>query len=344
MAVLAFGLGSSALAQAQETVRITSWGGASQEAEGKAWYQPYAEASGAKVVEDVWNGELGKVRAMVEVNDVTWDVINGDYEHAITGCDEGILETIDINELGGAERFLPGTTHPCGIPTHIFSVIFAYDEDRIPAAWGEARPKTVADMFDTTKFPGKRTLRKDPKWMFEAVLMADGVRPDDVYDVLGSEGGVDRVLKKLGGIRDDVVWWTAGAQPPQLLADGEVAIAEMYAARLYAARFNENKNFVPVWDGQVYAANSWIIPKGANKQAAMAFLKYLTQPEVVARITQESNYGLAVVGTDQYIPEAIKAYIPTEPANLAGALVSGETWWADHYEEVNERFQNWLAE
>jgi putative spermidine/putrescine transport system substrate-binding protein len=118
----------------------------------------------------------------------------------------------------------------------------------------------------------------------------------------------------------------------------------MYAARLYAARFNENKNFVPVWDGQVYAANSWIIPKGANKQAAMAFLKYLTQPEVVARITQESNYGLAVVGTDQYIPEAIKAYIPTEPANLAGALVSGETWWADDYEEVNERFQNWLAE
>jgi putative spermidine/putrescine transport system substrate-binding protein len=342
--VLAFGLGCSELARAQDVVRITSWGGTSQEAEHKAWYQPYAQSSHVKVVEDVWNGELGKVRAMVGAHDVTWDVINGDYEHAITGCDEGILEKIDLNELGGPARFLPGTTHPCGAPTHIFSVIFAYDQDRIPAAWGKARPETIADMFDTTKFPGKRTLRKDPKWMFEAVLMADGVLPEEVYTVLGAKGGIDRVLRKLKAIRDDVIWWTAGSQPPQLLADREVAIAEMYAARLYGARVNDKKHFVPIWDGQVYAANSWIIPKGANKKAAMDFLKYVTQPEVVARITQSSNYGLSIVGTAQYVPDAVKPYIPTAPENLTRALASGETWWADHYEEFNERFQRWLAE
>jgi putative spermidine/putrescine transport system substrate-binding protein len=340
-AAMVVALGWSGIAFAQDAIRITSWGGASQDAENKAWYAPYSAETGISVLEDSWNGEFGLIQAMVEAGAVKWDVINGDYEHAVAGCDVGILETIDVNQLGGESHFLPGTVHPCGVATHLFSVIFAYDENNIPAAWGDARPETIVDMFDAAKFPGKRTLRNDPKWMFEAVLMADGVPPDQVYEVLGTEEGVDRVLRKLDTIRNDVVWWTSGAQAPQLLADGEVAIAEIFATRLYGANTNENQNFVPVWDGQVYAANSWIIPKGANKEAAMAFLKYVTQPEVVVRIVGESNYGLAIVGTDQFIPEEIRSYIPTSAENLTRALASGEEFWADHHEQINQRFKAW---
>ena len=43
-----------------------------------------------------------------------------------------------------------------------------------------------------------------------------------VYDVLATEEGVARAFAKLDTIKDDIVWWEAGAQPPQLLADGEV--------------------------------------------------------------------------------------------------------------------------
>ncbi len=38
--------------------------------------------------------------------------------------------------------------------------------------------------------------------------------------------GVDRAFAKLDTIKDSVVWWEAGAQPPQLLADGEVVMID----------------------------------------------------------------------------------------------------------------------
>ncbi|MDZ7747593.1 MAG: hypothetical protein U5K43_01130 [Halofilum sp. (in: g-proteobacteria)] len=50
--------------------------------------------------------------------------------------------------------------------------------------------------------------------------------PDEVYDVLETAEGVDRALRPSSTpSRTRRVWWSAGAQPPQRLADGEVAIA-----------------------------------------------------------------------------------------------------------------------
>ena len=344
--VALFGLVSiQAAVSAEDTLRIVDWGGAGQKANSDAWYKPYADKSGIKVVEDTWNGELGKIKSMVETGNVTWDVINGDVEHAIAGCDEGFLEKIDVKELGGADKFLPGTVYECGVPTHLFSVIFGYNENKVPAAWGSGRPTTIADMFDAAKWPGKRALRKDPKWLLEPVLMADGVAPEDVYKVLGEPGGVERALKKLETIKKDVIWWTSGAQGPQLLADGEVALAQLFANRLYIANSAEGQKFVAIWDGQVYAPNSWIIPKGANKEGAMKFLQYVTQPEIVSQVShQHSTVGLAIIGADKYVPAEILDYVPTSPKNMTKALASGEAWWADHYDEVNATFQKWLAQ
>lgn len=344
----AFGIGllatiTLAPAVADETLRITSWGGATQNAERDAYWTPYAKETGTKIVEDEWNGDLGRIRAMVEAGAPTWDLVVADYAHAITGCDEGILERIDASKINGADDFLPGTLHECGLPTYIFAVIIAYDEDRVPAEWGDARPTTVADMFDMSKFPGKRAIRKDPKWVLEPALMADGVPPDQVYQVLDSENGVDRALEKLESLGDQVVWWEAGAQPPQLLADGEVVVAQMYSSRFYDAKMNENRKFVPIWDGQVYASNSLIIPKGGNKDAAMRFLAFVSDPKTMANITNFTSYGPAMQSANQYVPEKVRPYLPTSPQNLKNALLSGEQWWADHYDEVNSKFQAWLA-
>ena len=65
----------------------------------------------------------------------------------------------------------------------------------------------------------------------EWALMADGVAPADVYKVLGTDEGVDRAFKKLDTIKKDIVWWEAGAQGPQLLADGQVVFATSWNGR-----------------------------------------------------------------------------------------------------------------
>ncbi len=48
---------------------------------------------------------------------------------------------------------------------------------------------------------------------------------EDVYKVLGTPEGVDRAFKKLDTIKSEIVFWEAGAQAPQLLADGQVVMA-----------------------------------------------------------------------------------------------------------------------
>ena len=72
---------------------------------------PYAKETGSEIVQDSWNGELAKLKAMVDTRNVTWDVIDADYEHAITGCAEGFLEPIDATMFGDPKDFFPGAIH-----------------------------------------------------------------------------------------------------------------------------------------------------------------------------------------------------------------------------------------
>jgi putative spermidine/putrescine transport system substrate-binding protein len=81
-------------AAAADQITIVSWGGAYQESQRKAYYEPYAKEKGIKVVEEEYDGELGKLKAMKEAGNVTWDVLDVDSAHALAGCDEGLLASV----------------------------------------------------------------------------------------------------------------------------------------------------------------------------------------------------------------------------------------------------------
>ncbi len=172
--------------------------------------------------------------------------------------------------------------------TDVFATVLAYDESRFP----DEKPTKLSDFFDLEKFPGKRAMRKGPKVNLEMALMADGVAPDQVYDVLATPEGVDRAFKKLDSIKGNVVWWEAGSQPPQLLADGEVKMAIAYNGRIFNAAVEENKPFKIVWDGQVYEFEGWVIPKGApHMENAKKYVAWTTGSEPLARAAEQISYG-----------------------------------------------------
>src|SRR5690606_15356011 len=134
-------------------------------------------------------------------------------------------------------------------------------------------PTKIADLFDTETFPGKRGLWKNPATNLEFALLADGVPTDQVYETLSSPEGVDRAFAKLDTIKDDVVWWEAGAQAPQLLASGEVVMTTAWNGRIDHAN-SEGRDFRIVWDNQILDSNFWTIPLGAkNIEASMEFIK-----------------------------------------------------------------------
>jgi len=184
----------------------------------------------------------------------------------------------------------------------------------------------------------------------EMALIADGVPAAEVYAMLETDEGVDRAFAKLDTIKDSVVWWEAGAQPPQLLADGEVVMSTAYNGRIFNAAVGENQPFEIVWDGQVMDFDLFVIPKGApNKELAMEYVKFSTDTQRLADQAKWISYGPArkssgaLVGLYKDDATEMAPHMPTAEANLANALVNNFEFWADRDTELSERFNAWLA-
>lgn len=330
-----------------------SWGGAYGEAQTEAFVKPFIAATGKATIMVDSDNPAPAIKAMVEAGNVTVDVASLEIADAIRLCDEGMLEPIDAASLpDGADGtpavddFLAGALTECGVSTDIWSNVFAYDTTRFPEG-----PTVVADFFDLEKFPGKRGLKKSAKAVMELALMGDGVPVAEVYAVLSTPEGVDRAFAKLDTIKADVVWWEAGSQPPQLLADGEVAMTTAYNGRIFAAAMNEGKPFQIVWDGQIYENEMFAVPKGAPNMAdAMEFIKFATSTEGLRASAQQISYGPARKSSmlEELIYKDGKTvmapHLPTAPENLGNALESSAAFWIDHDAELNERFQAWLAQ
>jgi putative spermidine/putrescine transport system substrate-binding protein len=340
-------------AQAAEGLAVVSWGGAYLKSQLNAYYKPWEAQGGMKINSIDYNGGLAEVKAQVEAKNVTWDVVDVELSDAIRGCDEGLLENLNLADLPAgsdgtpaAKDFIAGTLSDCAVPNIVWTTIAAYDKTKFPGD----KPKTMADFFDTKKFPGKRGLRKSAKATLEMALMADGVQGADVYTTLGTKAGLDRAFAKLDSIKGDVVWWESGAQPPQILADGEVVMTTAYNGRIFNAAVSEGKPFEIIWDGQVFDVDLYVIPKGSkNKAAAWDYIKFATASKQLAAQASWISYGparlssAALVGNHADKGFDMKPHMPTSPANFKLAVQSNLEFWADKNDEINERFSSWLA-
>ena len=334
-------------------VNLLSWGGAYGNSHLEAYVKPFEAETGIKVVMADADNPATPIKAMVEAGNVTTDVASVEYADAVRLCDEGLLEQIDPAVLVAAEDgtaaaddFIEGAVTECFVATDVYSMVLAFDASKFP----DAKPSTPADFFDVAQFPGKRTMRKGAKFNLELALMADGVPAAEVYEVLGTPEGVDRAFAKLDTIKDDVIWWEAGAQPPQLLADGEVVMAYAFNGRIFNAAQAEGKPFEIIWDGQIYEMEGWVIPKGApNLEDALKFVAWTTSPAPQARAAEFISYGpprrsaAALVGNIEGTETPMGPNLPTTEANMTNALGSDLEFWVDRDAELNERFNSWLA-
>ncbi|MGP3698758.1 ABC transporter substrate-binding protein [Rhodobacter sp. NSM] len=351
--ILSTALTAVAFAASAEQVTVMSWGGSYTTSQVEAYHKPFTAETGITVVSVDADNPATPLKAMVEANNVSVDIADVEYADAIRLCDEGMLEEIDPEILAAApdgtpatEDFLPGALTDCAVATIVFSTVFAYDDTKFP----NEKPTTMADFFNLEKFPGKRAMRKGAKANLEMALMGDGVPAEEVYALLETPEGVDRAFAKLDTIKNDVIWWEAGAQPPQLLADGEVAMTTAYNGRIFAAAVSENKPFVTVWDGQVYEYDLFVIPKGApNLETAKQFLTFSTDTQRLADQAKWISYGPArkssgeLVGLFMDGKTEMGPHMPTSEANLENALASSYEFWVDRDSELNERFNAWLA-
>ena len=351
MGALALALASGVAAA--QTLTVVSWGGSYQRATTLAVLEPFSAETGIEVQVEDYNGGLAQIRAQVETGNVYWDVVDLEIQDLHRGCDEGLLELVDVADLppaadgtSAAEDYIPDAVSECGAGQIFGATIYAYNRELFP----DEKPTTIGDFFDLQKFPGRRGMRRVPGSNLEFALLADGVPASEVYATLSTDEGMDRAFRKLDTIKDSVVWWDAGAQPPQMLADGEVMMSTAYNGRIFNAQVLEDQPFEVVWDGgNLQSAGFGIVAGTRNLEAARKLVEYVAKPEVMAGFSKYISYSPArrsaasLVTTHLETGIDMAPHMPTGEAHLAKSLVADGQWWAERADDVNERFAAWLA-
>ena len=348
-------LSSAALAQ---DMTIVSWGGAYSKSQLKAYHEPYMALNpGVNIINDESSPEaVAKLRAMSETGNVTWDVVDVVAADAMRLCDEGLAIEYDPDEMLAAapdgtpasEDFGDLIVSECFIPNIVYSTTFGYRTDMV----GDTPPTSVCAVFDLEAYPGKRSLEKRPLNNVEWALLCDGVAQDDLYDVLSSDGGIERALAKLDTIKDQVIWWAAAAESIQLLADGEVVIASSYNGRLFSTIVEQNQPIAMLWDYQVFDLDGWIIPTGLSDERlarAKDYLYFATDTQRLADQAAYISYGPArlssapLVGKHAELGIDMGPHMPTDPENAKHTILYNYEWWADNRDDVDAKFAAWLV-
>jgi putative spermidine/putrescine transport system substrate-binding protein len=336
LTAITLGLMCAAQAMAAD-LTVVSFGGANKAAQEKAFYAPWEKAGNGKIIAGEYNGEMAKIKAMVDTKSVSWDLVEVESPELARGCDEEMFEELDPALFGDAAKYVKGAISHCGAGFFVWSTVLAYNADKLASA-----PTGWADFWNTEKFPGKRGLRKGAKYTLEFALMADGVAPRDVYKELGTKAGQDRAFKMLDKLKPSIQWWEAGAQPPQYLQSGDVVMSSAYNGRIAAVQ--KESNLKVVWNGGVYDFDAWAIPKGSkNAEAAKKFIAYSLQPEQQKTFSENIAYGPANTDAVKLLSAQTLQNMPTTPDNIKDQVQIDVKFWADYGESLEQRFNSWAA-
>jgi len=329
IASLAVFLGVSGPSLAADLV-FTSWGGTTQDVQKSAWADKFTAKAGINVLQD-GPTDYGKIKAMVEAKGVNWDVVDVEGDYAIQAGEKGLLEKLDFSVIDKSSldpRFV--TDYSVG--SFYYSFVIGCNKDAVKAC-----PASWADLFDTAKFPGKRTFYKwSAPGVIEAALLADGVAADKLYPL-----DLDRAFKKLDTIKADIVWWSGGAQSQQLLASAEAPFGSFWNGRLTALSAT-GVNVETSWAQNITAADALVVPKGTkNKEAAMKFIAFAASPEGQAEMAAGTGYAPTNLKSPALMDAKIAKTLPDQ--QTASQINTDMAYWAKHRDEIGERWYAWQA-
>jgi len=324
-AVLA-GTSGRAFAEGKQVVHV-NWGGDAVTCYQDIYVPAFENAHEGHTVAIDGSGPLeGKIKAMVESGNVTWDVCDVDAFNILRLGKQGMLEKYDYS-IVDKDKILAPFTWEHGCLGYWYSNILAWDSEKI----GKDVTPTWADFFDVEKYPGKRTLYKWGVGSPEAALLADGVKPDELYPL-----DLDRAWKKIESIKDHLVFWGSGAESQQMFLQGEVVMGNIWHTRASVLERDTEGRVKWTWqDGQAAPAG-WLTPKGnpAGNKAAMQWVAAMQEPALQVAIMNCFGQGPANPAAADLMTPAERRLHPAAPENYKLQIPIDSAYYADHYDTV----------
>lgn len=316
-------------------LRYCSYGGALQEAQRKAYLEPFQRLTGIKIIESE-GPDTAKIKAMVDTGNLEYDLCENDASSVLNLQRQGdYFEKIDYS-LFDTANIDPKVLQPYYFNMLPYAQIVAYRTDAFDKA-----PQSNADVWDMQAFPGPRALQSGSGGLspdLEVASMAAGVPASSIYPL-----DIAKAYESLAKIKPNVVkWWEAGAMPAQLLSDDEVVMATAWNGRIDAIQ----RAGAPVdilWKDQLLRNDCWCIPKGApNKVNALKLSAFMSLAAPQARLSLLIPYGFINKGAEALIPADRLKKLPSFSEHASGMISYDDQWWATNYTDVSNAWAKFI--
>lgn len=325
-------------AAAADGLVIGDPGGTYRPAYTEAFYKPFTKETGINIISVARRPfPAAEFKVQVDTNTYNWDLCGAvTLDVAELLADQKLADPLD---LSGAEiaAIAANMKSPIFLGIGVFSFVNSYRSDKVKEM------TSFADVWDVTRIPGRRAIRKVSSQIIEMALRADGVAPADVLKVLSTDAGLDRAFRKLSELKPNVkVWWEAGAQGTQLLQTGEADICPQANSRAQAA-IDAGAPVKIDWRGGFYSPEGWVIPRNSPKaDIARRFVKFTARPERQAVYATALMNGPTHPDAYKYIDAARARALPTHPDNLKVTNPFNDSFWARNKARIDVRFNEWL--
>jgi putative spermidine/putrescine transport system substrate-binding protein len=319
------------------TITFAGYGGTTQNAQMNSWGKEFTDATGNQV--QAATVDYGKLKAMVDSGNVTWDaaVVEGFFAH--TPGNQSLFTPIDKSKINGDWLDSVAGDGPEGdqvtdasVACYQYSFALAHSTDG-----DEAIPGDWPEFFDTEKFPGKRALYSVPYGMIEIALLGDGVAWDDMYPL-----DVDRALAKIESLGDNVTYWSTGAQSQQMLIGGSADFVALWDVRA-ATLMKQGRAVDIMWNQNIRTADHLIVPNGSKlADEGMEFISAAIDPKAQAAAADEVLLGPTNPETNPMINQADFELLAAAHVDVSAGYIDN-SYWGENYESVLEKYNSVVA-
>jgi len=329
-----------------EPITVVSWGGTYGKAQDRALFTDASNHSGIAINRES-GASMTKTCLQVQSGSVTWDLVVTGSGGAAAAAADGCLEKIDYSVVDVSD-FYPGLYTDYCVGSDVFATVMAWNTDKYGEPGSPGAPSSWADFWDVKKFPGTRAYRaNNVDGALEPALMADGVPPEKVYEVLATPEGKRRAINKIRELKPHIaVFWGSGAQQAQLMKDAEVDMSTGWNGRFDNAK-KDGAKVGYTFNQALLDYDCFAMPKGApNKEVAMRFLAEVSKPQYQANLPFYITYG----PTNRKAYEMTKApkelieSLPSHPKNVPLMLPVSLDWYAKHKNEALELYMELMSE
>ena len=329
-----------------EPITVVSWGGSYGKAQDRALFTDASNHSGIAINRES-GASMTKTCLQVQSGSVTWDLVVTGSGGAAAAAADGCLEKIDYSVVDVSD-FYPGLYTDYCVGSDVFATVMAWNTDKYGEPGSPSAPSSWADFWDVKKFPGTRAYRaNNVDGALEPALMADGVPPEKVYEVLATPEGKRRAINKIRELKPHIaVFWGSGAQQAQLMKDAEVDMSTGWNGRFDNAK-KDGAKVGYTFNQALLDYDCFAMPKGApNKEVAMRFLAEVSKPQYQANLPFYITYG----PTNRKAYEMTKApkelieSLPSHPKNVPLMLPVSLDWYAKHKNEALELYMELMSE